>query len=291
MTGRFREDPEPPRIGPVAYEPEPEQPDWEHEEIGPRWLWRLIRIFVVLLIIGGSAGGWWYLHTHGGTIGGPIPLIRAETGATKIKPTDAGGEAVPYGDQTAYDMKAGAAQVEHLLPPPETPLPKPVADPNAPPPTREIPPSLPAQPPKEVAVASAQAPPVVVKPPVLPEQAPQPTPAAVPLPPPKPTPLAPAPAQAVAPKPTAPPPIGTGEYRVQVAATRDEASGKSEYERMQRAHPELLSGLSAIVVRADLGARGVFWRVQAGPIADKAKAEKLCADLKAVSVGCSVVKS
>jgi len=293
MAERWRAEPEPPHIGPLPTEPEAGDPAWEQDELGPRWVWRLIRVLVVLLVVAGSAGGWWYLHQHGGTLGGPVPLIRAESGATKIKPTDAGGEAVPYQDQTAYDMKAaGAAKVEHLLPPPEAPLPKPV--PLAPAP--DVTPPAPVL---------AQAVPPVPEPAPTRDAAPTPQPT-VPAPktvvatppPPKPEPVAPAvkpppPAQPVASTPPPPRPApagGAGEYRVQVAATRDEASGRVEFERMQRAHPDLLSGLSASISRADLGSRGIFWRVQSGPIPDKAKAEKLCTDLKAVSVGCSVVK-
>ncbi len=78
--------------------------------------------------------------------------------------------------------------------------------------------------------------------------------------------------------------------KVQIGATKDEASARKEFERLQRAHPTLLGGLSATVMRADLGEKGVFYRIQAGPIADKGKADQLCSDLKNVSIGCIVVK-
>ena len=42
--------------------------------------------------------------------------------------------------------------------------------------------------------------------------------------------------------------------------------------------------------RVDLGAKGIFYRVQAGPIADGNVAERSCAALKARHVGCLVVK-
>jgi len=45
-----------------------------------------------------------------------------------------------------------------------------------------------------------------------------------------------------------------------------------------------------IPTRVDLGEKGVFYRVQAGPLADAAAAERLCAELKERKQGCIVVK-
>ena len=44
------------------------------------------------------------------------------------------------------------------------------------------------------------------------------------------------------------------------------------------------------VQRADLGAKGVFYRVRAGPLADRTAADELCVALKARDVGCLVVR-
>jgi hypothetical protein len=44
------------------------------------------------------------------------------------------------------------------------------------------------------------------------------------------------------------------------------------------------------VQRADLGARGIYYRIQVGPIADAAAAEHDCAELKRRGEGCIVVK-
>jgi cell division septation protein DedD len=82
----------------------------------------------------------------------------------------------------------------------------------------------------------------------------------------------------------------TGVFKVQIAATRDEPAAQKEWERLKHAHADLLGNLSPTVVRADLGDKGIFYRIQAGPVPDQAKAEKLCTDLKKLSIGCIVVK-
>jgi len=48
--------------------------------------------------------------------------------------------------------------------------------------------------------------------------------------------------------------------------------------------------LSLSVSRVDLGAKGTYYRIQAGPIADEAKAAQDCAALKSRKIGCILVK-
>src|SRR5262249_17473711 len=99
---------------------------------------------------------------------------------------------------------------------------------------------------------------------------------------------APAPAKQAAPAKIAAAPAGAprGPLRVQIAATKDEPSARAEFARLQKAHPDLLGNLSATMVKADLGDKGTFYRIQAGPIADKAQADKLCGQLKPLGIGC-----
>jgi cell division septation protein DedD len=106
-----------------------------------------------------------------------------------------------------------------------------------------------------------------------------------PLPPP--VPLAPAPAPAAKPAPAA---SGTGDFRVQIAATRDEPTARTEWERLKKAHLDLLGTFTPTIVKADLGDKGVFYRVQAGPIATHDQADKLCGALKQFAIACLIVK-
>lgn len=62
-----------------------------------------------------------------------------------------------------------------------------------------------------------------------------------------------------------------------------------EWTRVSAKHGEALTGLSPSVIRADLGERGIFFRLRAGPLADKAAADALCETLKAANEACIVV--
>ncbi|HLY58582.1 MAG TPA: SPOR domain-containing protein [Stellaceae bacterium] len=233
------------------------------------------------------AGALWYAYAkiYGAPAPGGVPLIKADQSATKIKPEQAGGEVVGDQGNAAYSMgETPSNKPEKLLPPPEQPLPKPEPAPT-PPPTAAPAPVASASPP-------AAAPPAPAATPAAPSPAPA-KPATAATPPAKPAPAAtPAPAPAPAQTAAAPPPAAAsaGAFRVQIAATRDDATARSEWAKLQKAHPDLLGSLSVTVVRADLGDKGIFFRVQAGPIADHAQADKLCGELKAVSVGCIIVK-
>lgn len=113
-----------------------------------------------------------------------------------------------------------------------------------------------------------------------PPPAPTPTPvaAAVAAPAPAPaveTPVAKAPAAAPAPaKVAAPKASAGGAYVVQVAATRDQAEAKRLVDKLKG------KGFAAASERADLGAKGIWFRVTAGPYGDQATAESAAAQLK-----------
>lgn len=59
---------------------------------------------------------------------------------------------------------------------------------------------------------------------------------------------------------------------------------------MQKSHPDLLGDLRLTVQKADLGTKGVYYRIQAGPIPDRTTAEDVCAELKSAKQSCLVVK-
>jgi hypothetical protein len=81
----------------------------------------------------------------------------------------------------------------------------------------------------------------------------------------------------------------TGNTRVQLAAGKSEASVQKEWAALQKAHPDLLGSLSLHIERVDKGAAGIFYRLQAGPLADKTAAKELCAGLKQKGQDCLVV--
>jgi hypothetical protein len=121
----------------------------------------------------------------------------------------------------------------------------------------------------------------------------EPAPAVI-QPAPAPTP-APEPAKTAKTEPTATqeaavtPAVPAGKARIQLAAGKSEDAVKKEWAALQKAHPDLLGALTLNIERVDKGTSGVFYRMQAGPLTDKAAAKKLCASLKQAHQDCIVV--
>jgi cell division septation protein DedD len=91
--------------------------------------------------------------------------------------------------------------------------------------------------------------------------------------------------------PSSPPAkAAAGSIRVQLGAVGTEGAAQKEWERIRRANGDLLGSLSPAIVRADLGAKGVVYRIQAGPVASADAAADLCAKLKTRNVGCFVAR-
>jgi cell division septation protein DedD len=246
------------------------------------------------LTVFGALIGWTYLSHTGGS-GGPVPLIKADTRPVKTAPEKPGGMDVPNQDKEIYariDRNAPPPpqpRVERLLPPPESPMPRP-RPPAAPAPLEPEIPVAPSLEPPPNAVEVPQTPPAQPPRTATPAQAPAPTPA-----PAKPT--APAPQQqAQAPRAAAPAPAPApnttagSRFRIQLAALRTSEDATREWDKLRRAHSDLLGPLTLNVVRADLGDRGTFYRIQAGPLADERTARDLCHKLAEKKVGCLVVR-
>ncbi|CAK0772397.1 putative SPOR domain-containing protein [Azospirillaceae bacterium] len=330
--------------------------------------------FVGLLVLLVAAVGavMWYLNGRGVRVASDMgaPLIQADRTPFKAKPTQPGGLEVPHQEILVYerlDPEFAPSVVERLLPPPEAPLPKPVAAPNPP-----------AQPPQSSTAASSPSTPVgpgpsqqqgqsssmassmasttmptVSSPPVLPiglsgssiavgaligrqpaldvgnnnmtnnnmannvvatplagapGNSPPPNvlaPQAPPLVPPSrqnASPLTVAPPTARPPAPlsvstnpprppatSTPPSGGGGSYRIQIASVKSEAEAQAEWKRLAHRYPDVLSSLSLSVARADLGDRGVYYRVQSGML-DETRAKNICQTLKTQNVGCQLVR-
>ena len=79
-------------------------------------------------------------------------------------------------------------------------------------------------------------------------------------------------------------------WRVQIAAFRSVEATKRSWQRVRRRHKDVLGSLELSVVKADLGKKGVYYRMQAGPLAGADAARKLCAEIKKRKLGCLVVR-
>jgi cell division septation protein DedD len=83
--------------------------------------------------------------------------------------------------------------------------------------------------------------------------------------------------------------FGAGGYLIQIAAFKDEATAQSEAQGFKAKGGELLADTQQIIQRADLGEKGVYFRVQYGPFASKGAASARCADLKSRGLNCIIV--
>ena len=69
---------------------------------------------------------------------------------------------------------------------------------------------------------------------------------------------------------------------VHLASYRSRKSADTGWAQLRRAHKQLLGGLSMEVKQINLGpGKGTFYRLMAGPVANKGAAENLCRRLKA----------
>ena len=84
--------------------------------------------------------------------------------------------------------------------------------------------------------------------------------------------------------------ISTRSFQIQLAAVRKETAVQNEWRRLKARHHTLLNNLELNVVMADLGAKGIYFRLRAGPLKDAESAKKLCRELSKVKVRCLVIR-
>ena len=83
--------------------------------------------------------------------------------------------------------------------------------------------------------------------------------------------------------------VAMSGWVVQIASADTEASAMSTWKKMQNRF-KILKSESPSVVKADLGAKGVFYRVRLGGFDEQAAAKKACARLKSGGVSCYISK-
>ena len=82
---------------------------------------------------------------------------------------------------------------------------------------------------------------------------------------------------------------GGPPVRIHIASFRSEKGAERGWEMLKKAHGDLLGALGLELRKVDFGTgMGVFFRVQAGPIASENAAKSLCQDLKSRGLYCSV---
>lgn len=271
---------------------------------------RWVLMAATVAIVGGFGWVAWSAYKTGGAgIDGIVPLIKADNEPTRVRPDDPGGMPVPNQDKAIYDKldpkRAPPKGVERLLPPPEAPVGRPAAvtppdsatskpaiptlGETVPAPERQVgsvvvkaAPEPPAPTPQQQAAASAPQPFTKLEAPPAP---PKTTSAAAPKAPP-----APQVATATPPPTTAKPATTISGVRVQLGAVGSEDAAQKEWDRIRKANSDILGSVSPAFVRADLGDKGVVYRIQAGPLATADAAADLCSKLKTRNVGCFVAR-
>ncbi|MBV8185547.1 MAG: SPOR domain-containing protein, partial [Hyphomicrobiales bacterium] len=74
-----------------------------------------------------------------------------------------------------------------------------------------------------------------------------------------------------------------GSAFAQVASSQSESDARATLARLQKQFPGELGG--GAIHRADLGSKGIYYRVQVGPVSREA-ADKICTQLKASGAQC-----
>ena len=234
-----------------------------------------------------------------------VPVVAADATPVKVRPAEPGGVDVPDRDKYVYkSLTDEEPEAEQLLPPPEEPMERPpveVVEVAAPEAVEEMKQAADVAmeavaedtpeppPPGELAVAELEAPAEAAEAGAT-ETAPEPrkqeaaapeAPEAAPTPEPEITSAAPQQSAALS--------ATSGSFLVQIGAAKNEATANGEIARLAKKHPDILAGLSGAVIRVDLGAKGVWYRMRVGPFANRGQADGVCGQLKAVDVGCFVV--
>lgn len=253
----------------------------------------------------------WIAYPSSDDAGGEVPIIRADSGDYATRPDAPGGMDIPHRDSTVFSSMGESnpdGKVENLLADNQTEAPMPKSDlfaglnttpENAPPQPQAEPMKEPVS--SEDLVPALESPSANagkaeidrVAPPPAERSAAAPTqelPAAAPAA--NVAEIETAPAAAAA-EPAAgaataaPKAIASGTHFIQLASITDKAKADTAYKDLQKKYGAL-SGVSHRVETADLGAKGIFYRIQAGPYS-KADADKACAAIKSASGTCLIV--
>ena len=180
----------------------------------------------------------------------------------------------PVADAAPSSMSSAAAPAR------SAPAPRAAAAPPRPAPdtTAEAEESAPTRPAPQPRQAASNSAPLSLNPNAAPSRA-------------APAPAAPARTAAVAPQASAPASTGGAGSYVQVSSQRSEGEAQSAFRSLQAKFPDQLGGRQPSIHKADLGAKGTYYRAMVGPFASAREASQLCASLKAAGGQCLVQRN
>ena len=224
-----------------------------------------------------------------------IPVVRRPQAAIKVQPADPGGMEILNQDKTVYDIvekkDSSDAKVENLLPPPEEPklvLADTSAD-SSPQAAKEKEVETPAIAAPQVTAdtsakvansADAKLQPETQTPKEEPKEEikieikqPEPSVVASKL-------------KAQAQKEQA---IANGSWQIQLISSPNKSAMEKAWNDLSKKYA-VLKGLPHEVETADLGSKGIFYRLKAGAFKERVEADKICNSIKSAGGSCLVKK-
>lgn len=248
--------------------------------------------FAVLIALSFMVGVVWKLYVGSNANGGAeqnVPIVRADSAPFKVIPEEPGGMEIPHRDSTIFSsLKSNHAaednRIENLLANGgEQPLPRSqlFAGLNTEENKMDAPQGSPLDQP--LGKAAQQ----IAPEPVIPKKV-EPVLEAKPLlkVKPKTEPKA-APKAVVKAKPA--PALVSGDYYIQLGSVKTMLGAQSEWKKIVNKYPDYLTGFAHRVEKADLGEKGTFYRIQAGPVS-KDRASAVCNNIKKITPGGCLVK-
>jgi hypothetical protein len=76
------------------------------------------------------------------------------------------------------------------------------------------------------------------------------------------------------------------QFWIQVGSHKDEGIARAEWQKIQGAASPVLTNTGNRIQRADLGARGIYYRIQVGPFASQSEAGQFCVQLRVRAIEC-----
>jgi len=264
-------------------------------------------IVLALVVLAMFLGLVWLAYNEGVARGrGETPVLTAQNGPVRTAPANPGGSGQPYKGFKIYEQPAppdDAADQPGAAPTPprmqqQAAAPAPAPQPAQP--NKLAQPSKPAHAAPPQAVAMAKPAPVPKTPAAAPKTGLSPAARAAArelhAPPPVSAPQANGQAtgaprslgalQQPGSAPTASAPAQSGSYVLQIGAYKSDADAHAAWNSYKARHAALLAGYTPDVQRADLGAKGIWYRLRIAGFARKDVASAMCARLKADGGNC-----
>jgi hypothetical protein len=83
----------------------------------------------------------------------------------------------------------------------------------------------------------------------------------------------------------------SGSYRAQLAAFKSQHEAEQSWQNLASKHRDVLGGVGHNIEKADLGDKGIFYRLRVGPFTNKEDAGSFCRSMSSRSQGCFVVSN